>query len=270
MAATLGCGGSPATPGAARTESWVHLEPGLELGVFGSPHPTERGDGLINVLRIDPGRFELRLLVASAFDTRPRTAREWCHEHGLVAAINASMYQEDHLTAVSLMRSRDHVNNPRLTRDRTVLAFDRRTDDVPPVKIIDLECDDFEEWSEVYGSFVQSIRMLSCNGENVWEPQARKWSTAAIGIDGDGRVLFVHVRTPFAMHDLIDALVALPLALRSLMYAEGGPEAQLYLRSGEREYEFVGGFESATSDAADNQQAWAVPNVIAVARRESP
>ncbi len=264
----LGCASPQRTSSPGVREDWLLLENGLELGFLLAPQPVAAGDGLIRALRIDPQHFDLRLLSASALDGQPHSARQWCEDHDLVAALNASMYQADYLTSVSLMRTQAHTNNARLTRHRSVLAFDRLDPGAPPVKIIDLECEDFDEWRPRYGSFVQSIRMLSCAGENVWQQQSRKWSTAAVGIDGAGRVLFVHVRSPFTTHDLIDVLIDLPLDLRSLMYTEGGPQAQLYVRGSERDYEFVGSFEKAFGESDDNHQAWPVPNVIGIARKK--
>jgi hypothetical protein len=247
---------------------WEALEAGLDLGLFPSPRPSEHGDSVIRALRIDPALFQLELLNASASpDGRILTAREWCRRHDLVAAINTSMYQQDYRTSVSLMRTRTHTNNPRLSKDMTILAFDRLQADVPPVKIIDRECDDFEEWRQRYGTLIQSIRMLSCSGENVWSQQPRKWSTAAIGTDRQGRLLFLHVRSPYSTHDLIEILRELPLDLDRAMYAEGGPEAQLYIHSGDRKLEFVGSFESAFQEDDSNVHAWPVPNVVGIRRR---
>jgi hypothetical protein len=253
-------------------EGWVELEPGLALGAFRpSLHSPQAGDGWIRVLRVDPRRFELRLLNASAPDQgRPLSAREWCDRNGLVAAINASMYQEDLRTSVSLMRAPEHVNNAHRTKDKAILAFGPHEPGLPPVKIIDSECERFEDWEGRYGTLVQSIRMLSCRGENVWTPQTRSWSTAAIGTDDRGRVLFVHVRSRYRVHELINQLTALPLGLTRLMYGEGGPEAQLFVRSRSRDYEFVGSFEAAYDDEHDNARAWPVPNVVGVIRRTPP
>ncbi len=259
------CGGSGPPPSRPVAEGWQTLEPGLELGFLLPPPPAP--GGLIRVLRIDPARFDLRLVAASAHDRRNRTAKEWCAAHGMVAALNAAMYQEDYSTSVSLMRTRTHVVNARLTRDRAVLAFDRLDPGVPPVKIIDLECEEFRAWEPLYGSFVQSIRMLSCAGENVWQQHPRKSSAAAVGVDAAGRVVFVHARVPSTTHDLIDGLVRLPLDLTGLMYAEGGPEAQLYVRGPDRDFEFVGAFEGASGASDDNHGAWPVPNVLGVVRR---
>lgn len=257
--------GGPAAP---PNTAWRPLEPGLDLGEFASPRPSRRGDSIVRALRADPRHFELRLMNASApGQGRALTAREWCARGDLAAAINASMYQADQRTSVSLMRTSTHTNNRWLSQDRAILAFEARDEKAAPVTIIDRECDDFEALCGRYGTLVQSIRMLSCKGENVWSQQPRRWSAAAIGTDGQGRVLFVHVRSPYSTHDLIDILKDLPLGLSRLMYAEGGPEAQLYVRSGGEEHEWVGGYESGFHEDDDNRVAWPVPNVVGIARR---
>lgn len=250
---------------------WHDLEPGLDLGVFPSPRAAKVGDSLIRALRVDPRRFELRLLNASVPEhNRMLTAKMWCQRNGLVAAINASMYQEDRRTSVSLMLTKAHANNPRLSKDMAILAFDRQSSDVPLVKIIDRQCEDFEALKSKYGTLVQSIRMISCKGKNVWNQQPQKWSTAAVGIDHQGRVLFIHVRSPFTTHDLINMLMELPLGLSRAMYLEGGQEAQLYVQSGDQEYEFAGRYETGLDEDNQNLYAWPIPNVIGIVRRDKP
>ncbi|HEV8700299.1 MAG TPA: phosphodiester glycosidase family protein [Candidatus Polarisedimenticolia bacterium] len=259
---------APGLPSVDPTAAWRSLEPGLDLGEFLSPRRSDRGDSIVRVLRADPLRFELRLLNASApGQGRALTAREWSLRGGLAGAINASMYQADHRTSVSLMRTSIHTNNGRLSKDRAILAFEPKDDKAAPVLIIDRECDDFEALRGRYGTLVQSIRMLSCKGENVWSQQPRRWSAAAIGTDDRGRVLFVHVRSPYSVHDLIGILKDLPLGLSRMQYAEGGPEAQLYVRSGGEEHEWIGSYESGLSEDDDNRVAWPVPNVVGIARR---
>lgn len=255
-----------APPGAAG--QWEVLEPGLELATFAAPRQSEAGDSLIRVLRIEPSRFRLRLLNASATPERqPYTPREWAQRHGLVAVINASMYQADYRTSVSLMKTAEHTNQGRVSKDNAVLAFDALDGDVPPVQIIDRTCQNFEELRQRYATLVQSIRMISCQGKNVWTPQPHRWSTAAIGVDRRGRVLFIHVRSPYGTHELIEMLLALPIALKNAMYVEGGAQAQLYARGGSTELELAGIYESGFVGEA-LLQSWPLPNVIGVARIE--
>jgi uncharacterized protein YigE (DUF2233 family) len=244
---------------------WQRLTQGLELGIFNAPLISEIGDSKVRVLRIDPRHFRLRLLNASASKNgQPLTAKQWSRRNGLVAAINASMYQEDYRSSVSLMRTKAHVNNPRLSKDMAILAFDRTQADVPLVKMIDRQCDDFKVWQKKYSTMVQSIRMISCKGENVWTQQPQKWSTAAIGIDDQARILFIHVGSPYSTHDVIDFLKKLPLNITRAMYVEGGPQAQLYINSGAHEYEFVGNYEIEIQGDVKKLISRPVPNVVGI------
>ena len=255
---------------AGSATGWKKLADGLELGIFDAPQPAEIGDSKIRILKIDPGRYELKLLNASVSKKgRSLSAKQWCRQNGLVAAINASMFQEDFKTSVSLMRTRTHVNNPRFRKkDMTILAFDRLGTGVPEVKIIDRQCEDFKIWKYKYGTLVQSIRMISCKGKNVWRQQPQKWSTVAIGIDKTDRVLFIHVGSPYSTHDLINILKELPLDIARAMYTEGGPQAQLYIKTGAHEYEFVGHSEIDFSNNTNPLFSWPIPNVVGISLRK--
>src|SRR4051812_28918805 len=91
--------GAPA-PTPVPSGPWRTLEPGLDVAAFKSPTPALVGDSRIHVLRVDPARFELRLINASAApEKKARSARTWARERGLVAAINAAMYHDDNLTS---------------------------------------------------------------------------------------------------------------------------------------------------------------------------
>jgi hypothetical protein len=247
---------------------WQQLGEGLELGTFLAPQPAVVGDSLVRVLRIDPKYYRFRLLNASAIENgAPLTPKQWCRQNGLIAAINPSMFQTDYKTSVSLMRTRAHTNNPRLSKDMTILACDRRSADVPRVKIIDRQCEDFQFWKQKYGTLVQSIRMLSCTGENVWKQQQRRWSTAAIGIDARDNILFIHVGSWYSTHDLINILKKLPLNIARAMYTEGGPQAQLYIKAGKKEFEFAGSYETSSNNANESTLSWPLPNVLGISKR---
>jgi hypothetical protein len=265
LAAVLGAALLLAASAAEAGGAWRPLEPGLEYALLDGP-PGAPVDGKIAVVRIDPARFELRLLNASApGEGALLTARAWATRAGASAAINASMYQADYRTSVSLMRSREHVNQRRVSKDRSVLLFDPLSKGIPAVRLLDRDCEALDPVLARYGSAVQSIRLVSCDRKNVWSPSPRRHSAAAIGLDGAGRVLFIHARSAWPPSALADALLALPLDLRQAMYVEGGPEAQLYARGGGRELERVGAFEVAP--AAAGGEAWPVPNVIAAVRK---
>lgn len=259
---------APGVDDPALATAWRPLEAGLELGTFSLPREASGGDSRVRVLRIDPGYYELQLLMASATrDSAACTARQWCERAQLVAAINAAMYQADGRTSTALMVTRGHSNNTHLTRDNSLLLFDPLVPGVAPVRLLDRTCEDIAALRPSYGSQIQGIRMLACDGANTWAAQPRRWSAAAIGLDRQGRVLFLHVRSPYTMHELIEMLRALPLDLVRLQYAEGGPEAQLAVRAGGERYEFVGSYETGFFESDDEAFALPVPNVLGVRRR---
>jgi hypothetical protein len=246
---------------------WQVLEPGLEYVEVASPIAASEGDSQIRIARIDPTRFTVELLNASASpDGTRRTAREWADQHQLAAAINAGLYQSDYRTSTSLMRSREHVNNPRLSRNNAVLLFDRRESALPPVQLVDRTCRDLDSVADRYAGAVQGIRMISCKRGNVWTQQDKQWSNAAVGVDEAGRLLFIHMRAPLSTHDFAEALLALPIGLRETMYVEGGPEAQLYVRAGGREVEALGSHGSSGFAGLAGAFALPIPNVLGVRR----
>ena len=241
--------------------SWQPLSPGLELGRLGDPP--------ITVVRVDPARYEFHILSAKTLGLKGApTAPEWVERHGMVGAINASMFREDHLTSVGYMRDAKGTNNKSWNKDNAVFLSQPRRPGLPPARIADRTCEDAANLAKEYRVAVQNIRMIDCRGRNVWAPQPRKWSTACVGTDRQGRVLLIHARAPFATHDLVAALLRLPLGLERLMYVEGGPEASLYVQvDGRAAVSEMGSFETGFWENDANRVFWPLPNVIAFSAR---
>jgi len=261
---------NPTAQNISKQKPWIQLEPGLGFGAFISPDKSPVGDNLIRILKIDPSRFQFRLLNASASPGGERlSAKQWAQKNGMVAAINASMYQADKRTSVSLMKTFGHVNNSWFSKDRALLVFDPKKRSLPQAQILDRDCQSVDQLRTLYHTLVQSIRMISCEGKNVWEQQDKKWSTAAIGMNQTGDILFIHVRSPFSTHDLIDNLLKLPIQLKRAMYVEGGSEAQMYIHSGKNELEFVGSYSTGANETDANSLAWPIPNVVGITRISS-
>jgi uncharacterized protein YigE (DUF2233 family) len=253
----------------AAASAWAPLADGLDLAELTAPQKSDLGDSRVTVVRIDPSRYRFRLLSAKLLKLdRTLTAREWVERYGVLGAVNASMYQQDHRTSVAYMKGVEGVNNGRWTKDNAVFAADPMAASSPAVQIFDRTCAKSAEYENGYRILIQNIRMLDCAGKNTWSEQPRKWSTAAVGIDDAGRVLFIHCRSPYSTHDFIEILRALPLDLRRLMYVEGGPEASLYVAvKGHEPIAKVGSFETGFRELDDNRELWPIPNVLAFDKR---
>jgi len=244
---------------------WEQADDGLFVAEFESVY--EEAPYAVTIVKIDPARYTFSLLCASEHGKEPLTAKEWATKHQMLAAVNAGMFQQNGLTSVGYMKNFGHVNNPRLSKANTVLAFNPLEKNLPEIQIIDRECQDFNDLRQKYESLVQSTRMISCDRQNVWREQDAKWSTLAVGADLEGNILLLFSRTPLSVHDFIEILLSLPLSLKSAMYLEGGPQASLYLSTPKislERYGVWGGLEPGSI-----QFPLPVPNVIGISKKPS-
>jgi hypothetical protein len=51
------------------------------------------------------------------------------------------------------------------------------------------------------------------------------------------------------------------------MYTEGGPQAQLYIKVGQKEFEFAGSYETSSNKIDERQISWPLPNVVGISKR---
>ncbi len=246
---------------------WQQLDQGLELGIFQATQASEVGDRKIHILRIDPQDWKFELLAAAAHDKKARPAKYWASEFGLVAAVNAGMFQMDGLTNVGYMKVNDKVYNPRFNEDNTLIAFGTDSPKLPAFQIIDRECQNWKSLVDQYQNVTQGIRMMDCKQANRWSQQPRKWSMVVMGMDKSGKCLMIFCRSPYSVHDFIELLIGLDLNLHNLMYLEGGPEASLYLKTKDCELDLFGSYETGFFESDKNDRAWPIPNVIGISRK---
>ncbi len=253
---------------------WDSLAPGLDLGSFRDAWDTPAGDSTIRILRIDPARWEFRLLCQEELGLDGgKTAREFCRDHGLVAATNAGMFATDYRSHVGYLRHAGRFESGQWNQYRSVFAFGPKKAGIPPARILDVDPDapggpnGRNGMLASYGSLIQNLRLIARPGRNVWTASERSWSEAALGEDRSGRILMIFTRSPFAMHELNRILLALPINLVCAQHLEGGPEAQLYIHAGDFEREFSGSWETSFREDDQNARAWAIPNVLGIAPR---
>ncbi|MBW6502255.1 MAG: phosphodiester glycosidase family protein [Bacteroidales bacterium] len=251
-----------------QTDDWQLLAPGMEYRIIMAKQKSIEGDSRITVVRIDPHQWDLvftgRSLTGDRFG---KTAREWSESNNLTAVTNAGMFDIDNSTHTGYLRYREHVNSRRLNNYKSLLAFDPKEGrSVPPFRIFDLDEPGITIQSvlEDYSSVIQNLRLIKKPGINVWSKQDDFWSEAAIGEDKEGRILFIYSRSPFSMYQLNRELLESGIGIVAAQHLEGGPEAQLYLRTGEFEMELFGSYETSWLEDDSNPDPWPVPNVIGV------
>jgi len=253
--------------------AWQTLASGMDLGTFTASQPGKSGDSRITVLRIDPDLWSLELVgLGLNGESSRQTARKWSKSQHLTAAINAGMYATDYRTHIGYLRFREHLNNDNVNAYQSVAAFDPRRDGLPRFRIFDLDSPDVSMKTILrdYASVVQNLRLIKRPGQNRWRQQEKRWSEAALGEDESGRILFIFCRSPYSMHDLNNELLGLGIGLVAAQHLEGGPQAQLYIHTGEVKLEFNGSHGTSFSDNDDISVAWPIPNVLGVRPRALP
>jgi hypothetical protein len=248
---------------------WKELGPGLEWTELPLPQASALGDSKLTVVRVDPARRQVELLSAAALKLPGNlTAEGWAEQQGLVAVTNAGMFQTDYRSPVGYAKVADQV----LTEGwrpsyKSVLVSDPKDPKLPRTRLLDPECDgDVKALAQQYRTVLQSLRMIDCRGKNVWSAQPRKWSMAAVAQDAKGRLLFVHTRSPYSVHDFNELLLKLPLGVSRAMYLEGGPEASLHLLTPAGPVRRIGSYETGFVESDENGHYWELPNVLGVRR----
>jgi uncharacterized protein YigE (DUF2233 family) len=256
-----------ATQTGAANVSWRAVARGVTYAAI-IPTPTPSvSDGRLHVVKVDPSTARLRALAVSQVGGVARTARQWRQDFRLVAVINAGMYDVDHSRHTGYFRLGDHVNSSRWVKDyQSILLLDPRSAGLPRATIRDAGDGDSNE----YGTVVQNLRLIRAPGAGVWAESGRRWSEAAVAMDGDGAILFLFSRSPYSMHELNRILLALPLGIVRAMHVEGGPEASLSVRGAGVDLDLSGSYETSFNENDRNQQQWPLPNVLGVEAEPVP
>jgi exopolysaccharide biosynthesis protein len=251
---------------------WKILAPGLDIINISTKSKSVTSNSQITVIRINPDKWELVFLGRSLTnDFFGKTAREWCESYKLTAAINAGMFQVDNYTHVGYFKFKDHINCSKPNKYQSVLAFDPKNAKLnSPIRIFDLDDAGVTITTILkdYNSAVQNLRLIKRSGINVWAQQDRKWSEAAIGEDSKGNILFIFSRSPFSMHDFNKELLESGIDIVAAQHLEGGPEAQIYLKTGNFELEQFGSFETNYIEDDSNINPWPIPNVLGIRPKE--
>lgn len=252
----------------AQDTTWVQVDEGLFVGEFIAAQKSIVGDSKITVIKIDPNKYSFRLLCASELNDSNLTAKEWCQKYGLIAAINAGMFQTDYKSNVGYMKNFNHINNSRISsKYHSVAAFNPIDRTKPNFRIYDVDEKNIQGIIQSYNTVVQNLRLIKRPGINRWTQQNRKWSEAALGQDKAGNVLFIFSRSPYSMHDFNNILINMPIDIVCAQHLEGGPEASLYFSHKNTEIKAFGSYETDFNENDDNDKYWPIPNVIGFVKR---
>lgn len=224
--------------------------------------PVDAGDRIITLVRIDPEHYRFRLLTKSEHGSR--TAPEWVREFDLTGVINASMFLGGDQRSTGFMVDGERTYQGRVNNSMgAFLAWGPVDSADAPLKMFGRGCPgfDLDKIRESYQVVVQNFRMLDCEGRSIAWKDSKTYSIAAVGVDKQGWLVFIHSRTPYRMAVFNEMIAAPELGLVGVMYVEGGPEASLFVKTDAEEIREIGSWETGFFGAS-NDRFWSIPNVI--------
>ena len=209
--------------------------------------------------------LRVRAELAASLDGHSRTAAEWCHTRGLAVAINLGMFAGDGLRHLGYLRSSGHEIEGIWRKDyRAALGLGPPQAGSPNARWVDTDSPGARDSLRDYAFAVQNLRIVRGDRHIVWSEQPRRWSEAALAVDGHGRVLMLFCREALSMAELARRLLAAPLDVRGVMHVEGGPEASLSIHVGGLDLDLSGSYETGFREDDTNVAQWPIPTVLGV------
>lgn len=216
-----------------------------------------------DVVRAAGTSYHLRLLTKARDDGSTQPAPEWRERHRLVAVTNAGMFHAEGKPVGLLIE-----DGVALSKDNSTfggyLAFGPRSAKDPAITITGRDCAGFDlaDLKRRYTSILQANRLVDCKGDAMPWKDAKQYSAAAIGLDHQGDIIFIHARAAVTMTELARSVASLDLA--GALFLEGGPEASLVVRGSDGELSRVGSYETGFVENDENKSFWWLPNVLAL------
>ncbi len=225
------------------------------------------GNRTITIVRIDPTRYALKLLL-SMRDGARRPLPQWIADEHLVGGINLGMFLPNGRPCGFAMEDDVVVSSRNPRQFNAFIGYSPRGR-TAAIGIGGAGCeDDLAALRADYHSVFQGVRMLvDCRGRAQTTWRTNRYSAAALGKDSDGKIVMVHSRTPYRMQVLSQMLAAPELGIRGLVYMEGGPEASLVVEAPDVHVSEMGSYEDGFYLDDSNHTFWDLPNVVGIVER---
>ncbi len=251
---------------------WTNLMDGLQYAELDAPDKSVVNDSKLTILKLDVQKFDFEFLTASEHGKQMRQAPNWAEEFNQNIIINAGMYSYNKTHSnKGYMKNYRHLNNPKKsTYYNAMLAMHPKDKLKPAFEIIDITCQDWEKVQPQYNSLCQGMRMISCQGEGMAFSKRPDQSCSMVltATDDLGNIYIVFTRSPYTHQTMIKYLQGLPINIKTTVYLEGGPEASLFVNTGDTVIAKYGSYVSNTCNNDDNDHFWEIPNVIAIRKKK--
>lgn len=243
--------------------SWEQLDKGLYYGRFKLPPQADHPTAYVDIIKINPGKYDFELLLATEYDHNSRSMYNWAKEYDQLGTINAGMYQADNLSSTGYLVDRGHINNNRRNSGyKMYFVCNPRGNNLPEAQLIDTQQYNAKKLIKKYHTVLQCIRMVASGGKNVWYQKDKDtWSEAALAEDTNGNILFIYCEEAYQMHELVDMLLQLPLKIDKMMHLEGGYQASMYFKNSRKKISKCGKYDNPMLDTARKAAFWYMPPI---------
>ena len=250
---------------------WHVLQKGLSFMQVDAPEKSILNDSKIFILKADPRFCVFRILSATENKKQNKTADLWAKDFGMNVVVNAGMFNlSNHLTNKGYLKNYSHFNNSHLKGNYNVMmAMNPKQLSDTSMIITDMTCRNLESVKLKYHTLCQGMRMIDGNGDAMaWDKRPGQLCSMVIGAtDKAGNIYFIFSRSPFSHPQMIMFLFRLIPEIRTTVYLEGGPEASLYVQTGDTVISKFGSYVSKTYPNDENDHFWKIPNVIGIQSR---
>lgn len=250
---------------------WHELHHGLYFWEPSAPEKSILNDSKIFILKADPRLCSFQLLSSSEHGKKNRPADIWAREFGADVTVNAGMFNMGNaMSNKGYMKNYSHINNPRMNGYYNVMmAMNPKHSSDPSMILYDLTCTKWASIQKEYHTYSQGMRMIDCNANPMaWDKRPGQACSMVLGAtDIFGNIYFIFVRSPYTHQKMIGFLLQLLPDVRTTVYLEGGPEASLYIQTGDTIISKIGSYVSKSYENDNNNHFWKIPNVIGIKSR---
>ncbi len=225
----------------------------------------------LHIIQIDTSIYSIDLY-GQFTENKSYSLPQWGKEKNLLVALNASMYLPDRITSTAYMKKEDLINNARIVSKMSgfFLSKAKNPRDIETM-FVEKTNSNWEQLLNKYDIIVQNYRILGDfnkieqKSKNMWKPSHKKFSISAYGEDINGMTYFMLSKSPTSVYDFAEYLLSLSkigIIFKTVLYAEGGAEAGIYINTQNKQT-----FLSGMSEVAFFDFPVVIPNILGVRKK---
>ncbi len=240
---------------------WTRVEHGAHYSKMKMPVESFTGENEVDVYKFNPDSFAIGIYKAS----HPVNSDYWHWQKDMLCIINATMVDEDNVTALGAMKGIDWEVGDSPSPDMNMIMF--LTPRFEGEKFIFRTADekDVVKQGTRYSCMTQGIGLIR-NGKKLNYHSDMVAGFSAVGKDSHGNLIFMLCRQPYRFSELPGIMASFNLDLTDLMLVEKGPNAYVSFNNRERIIYHVGSYEFGKYMGLDNKRPARVPYTIGLKR----